>query len=312
MSNIFQTDDSKLIEKFIQGSNQLLANDRIRLEVNGTVSQLISRNGDPLALMYLQSKPRTVIVKQKSPFLASLDTSLQAQGFVHMGDASRVGFIEYKYYIAPSGYQVLYTDPAILWKKWWPTERFQNKRRFNMDILVRFKDNWYPIQDIVVSAGNFTIKTIAGQLLLNRDGKALWLAQIVEEKSIDPKQNDRPVPSTFTDLKTSQTEFFPEVHWRSLSPGESSCSTATQSLASLPEVIVEDRENLTEVLTQSPSTTIEELQQKLNAQLESNAEIQAKYKKMKQRASIAEQRLEVVYKYLAKLGISPQDIYQLK
>jgi hypothetical protein len=50
----------------------------------------------------------------------------------------------------------------------------------------------------------------------------------------------------------------------------------------------------------------------LNAQLESNAEIKQKYKKWKQRASIAEQRLEVVYKYLAKLGINPQDIYQLK
>jgi hypothetical protein len=312
MSNIFQIEDSKLIEKFIQGSNQLLANDRIRLEVNGTVSQLISRNGDPLALMYLQSKPRTVIVKQNSPFLAPLDTSLQAQGFVHMGDASRAGFVEYKYYIAPAGYQVFYTDPAILWKKWWPTERFQNKRRFNMDILVSFKDNWYPIQDIVVSAGNFTIKTIAGQLLLKRDGKALWLGQIVEEKSTNTSQRDLVEPGTFTDLKTHKTEFSPEVRWRSLSPEESDRITAMQSLASLTEVIVEDRENLTEVLTQSPSTTLEELQQKLNDVIESNAKIQAKYKKWKQRASISEQRLEVVYKYLAKLGINPQDIYQLK
>jgi hypothetical protein len=304
MSNIFQIDDSKLIEKFIQGSNQLLANDRIRLEVNGTVSQLISRNGDPLALMYLQSKPRTVIVKQNSPFLAHLDTSLQAKGFVLMGDASRAGFVEYKYYIAPAGYQVFYTDPAILWKKWWPTERFQNKRRFNMDILVSFKDNWYPIQDIVVSAGNFTIKTIAGQFLLKRDGKALWLAQMVEGKSIDPNQIDRSVASTFTDLKTSQTEFPHETG--------SICLTATQSLASQRSVIAEDRDNPAEVLIESPSISIEELQQKLNTQLESNAKLREKYDKLKQRVSIAEQRLEVVYKYLAKIGIDPQDIYRVK
>jgi hypothetical protein len=298
MSNIFQIDDSKLIEKFIQGSNQLLANDRIRLEVNGTVSQLISRNGDPFALMYLQSKPRTVIVKQNSPFLAPLDTSLQAQGFVHMGDASRAGFIEYKYYIAPAGYQVFYTDPAILWKKWWPTERFQNKRRFNMDILVSFKDNWYPIQDIVVSAGNFTIKTIAGQLLLKRDGKALWLGQIVEAKSINPAQNDRVTSSTFTDLKTHQSEFSPEVHWPSLSPGASNHPTVTQAS-------VED-------LIPAPSLSIEELQQTLNDRLEANAKLQEKYNKLKRRAWIAEQRLEVIYKYLATIGINPQDIYQLK
>jgi hypothetical protein len=38
MVNIFQLDDNKLIEKFIQGSNQLLASDRMRLEVSGAVS----------------------------------------------------------------------------------------------------------------------------------------------------------------------------------------------------------------------------------------------------------------------------------
>ncbi len=303
MSNIFQIEDSKLIEKFIQGSNQLLATDRMRLEVNGTVSQLISRNGDPLALMYLQTKPRTVIVKQNSPFLAALDTSLQAQGFVLIGDASRTGFVEYKYYIAPAGYQVFYTDPAILWKKWWPTERFQNKRRFNMDILVSFKDNWYPIQDIVVSAGNFTIKTIAGQLLLKRDGKALWLGQIVEERSTDSTQNIQPLSGTSVDLQASQPESFPEVR---------SSYSSTQSLASLPEVIAKERDNQVAVMLQSEPITIEQLQQQLNAQLESNAKIKEKYKKLKQRTSIAEQRLEVVYKYLAKLGINPQDIYQLK
>jgi hypothetical protein len=296
MSNIFQIEDSKLIEKFIQGSNQLLATDRMRLEVNGTVSQLISRNGDPLALMYLQTKPRTVIVKQNSPFLAALDTSLQAQGFVSIGDASRAGFTEYKHYIAPAGYQVFYTDPAMMWKKWWPTERFQNKRRFNMDILVSFKDNWYPIQDIVISAGNFYIKTIAGQLELRRDDKALWLSQIVEEKSNNSTLNIQPVSGTLVNPQTPQLELSPEVR---------SSYSSTQS-------ITKEREKPAEVVVQTPPITIEELQQQLNAQLQSNAEIKQKYKKWKQRASISEQRLEVVYKYLDKLGISPKDIYQVK
>jgi hypothetical protein len=296
MSNIIQIEDSKLIEKFIQGSNQLLANDRMRLEVNGTVSQLISRNGDPLALMYLQTKPRTVIIKQNSPFLVALDTSLQAQGFVLIGDASRAGFAEYKHYIAPAGYQVFYTDPAMMWKKWWPTERFQNKRRFNMDILVSFKDNWYPIQDIVISAGNFYIKTIAGQLELKRADKALWLSQIVEEKSNNSTLNIQPVSGTLVNSQTPQLELSPEVR---------SSYSSTRS-------ITKEQEKPAEVLVQTPPITIEELQQQLNAQLESNAVIKQKYKKWKQRASIAEQRLEVVYKYLAKLGINPQDIYQLK
>ena len=36
-SNIFELDDTKLVEQFVQGSNQLLASTNLRLEVNGGV-----------------------------------------------------------------------------------------------------------------------------------------------------------------------------------------------------------------------------------------------------------------------------------
>jgi hypothetical protein len=299
MVNIFQLDDNKLIEKFIQGSNQLLASDRMRLEVNGSVSQLISRNGDPIAIMYLQDKPRTVIIKQNSPFLTALDSSLHAQGFVAIGDASRAGFIEYKYYITPPGYQIFYTDPAILWKKWWPTERFQNKRRFNMDILVSFKDNWYPIQDIVVSAGNFTLKTIVGQLSLKRDGKVLWLAQIVPaEQSTHFTDPSEPADnSTFTALETAP---------------QPKLSTRIGANYSSTKLTIKPPEHPLEVQVREQLAAIEELQQKLNAQIDANSELEQKCFKLEHRAAIAEQRLEIVYKYLATININPQDIYRVK
>ena len=125
-SNIFDLDDSKLVEKFVQGSNQLLASANLRLEVNGGASQLMTRAGDTLAIMYLQNKPRTVIIKHSSPFVELIDRLLIGQDFVMFGDASRAGFTEYRHYVTPAGYRVWYTDPAILWKKWWPTERFQD------------------------------------------------------------------------------------------------------------------------------------------------------------------------------------------
>ncbi len=131
-SNIFELDDSKLIEKFVRGNNQLLASNNLRLEVNGILSQLLARNGDPIAIMYLHNKPRTVIVKHSSPFLELIDRLLIEQDFVMFGDASRAGFTEYKHYVTPDGYRIWNTAPVILWKKWWPTERFQDKQRFNI------------------------------------------------------------------------------------------------------------------------------------------------------------------------------------
>jgi hypothetical protein len=178
MSSIFNSGDTKLIQKFVQGSNQLLSNDRVRLETSAGVSQVISQSGEILGIMYLQRQPRTALVKAGSVYAEKLAASLIDRDFVLLGDAKLPGFLEYRHYVTPAGYRVYYTEPAILWKKWWPTERFQNKQRFNMNILVRLNDNWYPIQTILVEAGQFTIKTLPGQIDIKSNEQLLWLCQI--------------------------------------------------------------------------------------------------------------------------------------
>jgi hypothetical protein len=178
MSSIFNSGDTKLIQKFAQGSNQLLSNDRVRLETNAGVSQVIAQSGEILAIMYLQRQPRTALIKSGSAYADKLSEHLIDRDFVLLGDAKLSGFLEYRHYVTPAGYRVQYTEPAILWKKWWPTERFQNKQRFNMNILVRLNDNWYPIQNIVVEAGRFTIKTLPGQIDIKSNEQLLWLYQM--------------------------------------------------------------------------------------------------------------------------------------
>jgi hypothetical protein len=178
MSSIFNSGDTKLIQKFAQGSNQLLSNDRVRLETNAGVSQVIAQSGEILAIMYLQRQPRTALIRAGSAYAEKLSEHLIDRDFVLLGDAKLSGFLEYRHYVTPAGYRVQYTEPAILWKKWWPTERFQNKQRFNMNILVRLNDNWYPIQNIVVEAGRFNIKTLPGQIEIKSNEQLLWLYQM--------------------------------------------------------------------------------------------------------------------------------------
>jgi hypothetical protein len=287
MSNIFDLDDTKLIEKFAQGSNQLLASANLRLEVGGNLSQLLARNGDLIAIMYLNSKPRTVIVKHGSSFLEVIDRLLIERDFVMFGDASRAGFIEYKHYVTPAGYRILHTDPAILWKKWWPTERFQDKQRFNMNILVSFKGSWYPVQNITVAGGTFTIKTIAGQLILKRDDKVLWLAQNVLDRA-----------------ETAGIE------------------TAEVATATLPAIDSFDRHPTTDLakkIQQKQSEInpdqawlmIKKLEQKLQAQIQVNGELEAQFHQLQERSEIAEQRLQIVCNYLQQIGVDPQDLDRL-
>ncbi|WP_310483576.1 hypothetical protein [Chamaesiphon sp. VAR_48_metabat_403] len=298
-SNIFELDDNKLIEKFVQGSNQLLASNNLRLEVNGGLSQLLARNGDPIAIMYLQNKPKTAIVKHSSPFLESIDSLLIERDFVMFGDATRPGFIEYKHYVTPAGYRIWNTDPAILWKKWWPTERFQDKQRFNMDILVSFKNSWYPVQNISVNAGKFTIKTIAGQLLLSREDKVLWLAQIMQESTgttgiLQPQADLAPIDASGERLRQRPTEM---------------TGFNTQSSEDLAKKIQQKQQGLN---ADQAWSMIKRLEQKLQAQIKSTAEAEDKAMKSEQRATIAEQRLQIVYKYLNSIDVNPQDIYSGK
>ena len=304
-SNIFELDDSQLIEKFIQGSNQLLASNNLRLEAHGALSQLLARNGDPLAkpigtiiaIMYLQNQPRTVIVKHSSPFLELIDRLLIDRDFVMFGDASRAGFTEYKHYVTPAGYRIWNTDPAILWKKWWPTERFQDKQRFNMDILVSFKNNWYPVQNIVVSAGTFTIKTIAGQLILKRDDKVLWLAQIMSENLTGVTANLQP------QIARSERD----RDWGA----EAQVKTGFEIQPSV-DLVKKIQQKQLEINPDQSWSIIKQLEQKLQAQIKSNREFSDKFNQLESRAIVAEQRLQIVYKYLQEIGVDPRDLYSGK
>ncbi len=285
MSNIFELDDRKLIEKFVNGSNQLLVSENLRLEVSASLSQLMTHHGESVAIMYLQNKPRTVILNNNSPFAEFIDSNLIDRDFVLIGDATRAGFTEYKYYVTPAGYRVWYTDPSILWKKWWPTERFQNKQRFNMDILVNIKDNWYPIQNINVHSGTFTIKTIAGQLVLKRDNKVLWLAQIMQESvSIPAAENIHKLPQTALQYQT-QPKYLPT------------------------DIAKKIQQKQSEINSDTAWTMIKKLEQKLQEQIKLCNEAEEKFNRSEYRAIIAEQQLKVIYRYLDKIGVNPQDIY---
>jgi hypothetical protein len=293
MSNIFELDDNQLIEKFVQGSDRLLATDNLRLEVNGGLSQLLGRNGDPIAIMYLQNKPRTVVVKNKSPFLELIDRMLIDRDFVMFGDASRAGFIEYKHFVTPAGYRIWHTDPSILWKKWWPTERFQDKQRFNMDILVSLKNSWYPVQNINVNAGIFTIKTIAGQIVLKRDDKVLWLAQAMSEHTAGATGNLQPaaIPATIAQVAGM---------------------TADGDRSSSDNLAKKIQQKQSEIEPDRAWSIIKKLEEKLQAQIKLNTETEEKFDRLENRAVIAEQRLQIIYKYLQEIGVNPQDIYSRK
>jgi hypothetical protein len=278
MSSIFNSDDIKLIEKFVQGSNQLLASDRVRMETTGIISQVVTKTGEVAAIMYLQSKPRTALVKTDSAYADRLEIQLQEQNFVLVGQSKRVGYVEYHQHIVPAGYKTWYTEPALLWKKWWPTERFQNKQRFNMNILVRMKDNWYPVQNIVVDAGIFTIKTLAGQITVRSSEQMLWLSQIPQDTEVISNGLDA----------WSQS---PEVQKESIKQDIPAPPTAM--MANVREAIVPPA-------PPSPQNQVQELERKLYKQQRATLIAEQRAIVAERRALAAEEKLAILQNKLQK------------
>jgi hypothetical protein len=268
MSSTFHTDDIKLVAAFVEGSNQLLTSDRARLEVTGIISQIITKTGEVAATMYLQSKPRTAVIKTDLEYTSKIEECLLTQNFVLMGNSKKAGYLEYHQYDTPVGYKIWYTEPTLLWKKWWPTERFQNKRRFNMNMLVQIKDKWYPVQNIVIDAGIFVIKTLVGQIRISSHEQLLWLSQIPVEDIAVVSGNDDAWSRS------------PEV-WKESSKQE------------LPKIAITSANEINVPAPPAAQAQIRELERKLYKQQQ--ATIVAE-----QRAMSAEQQLALLKKQLLK------------
>ncbi len=177
-------DDAALIQKFAEGTTELLASENLRIENLGGQIQLTTKKAEMLALITLAAKKRSALLKQGSQYFEQINEILLKNNFVNHGQAKQKDFIEYQQYKAPEGYQVFYTEAVTLWKKWWPTQKHGSQLQLN--ILFYTRNQWYPIQNITVAQAVFELKTLVGQINLNRFDKVLWAnklpqSQIVEE-----------------------------------------------------------------------------------------------------------------------------------
>ena len=163
-----------------------------------------------------------------------------------------------------------------------------------MDILVSFKNNWYPVQNINVNAGTFTIKTIAGQFAVKRDKKVLWLAQIMQEQT----------PITTIDVQPQP------ISTVATSPAAPAFDDRIYALSIPADLAQKIHQKQSEINPDRAWPMIKDLEQKLQAQIKLNTETQAKFNELEQRATIAEQRLQLVYQQLQPIGINPNQIYK--
>ena len=175
-------DDAALIQKFAEGTTELLASQNFLVENMGGQIQLTTKKAEILALIAIAAKKRSALLKQRSQYFEQINEILLKNNFVNHGQAKQKDFIEYQQYKAPVGYQVFYTEAVTLWKKWWPTQKHGSQLQLN--ILFYTRNQWYPIQNITVNQAIFEIKTLVGQITLNREDKVLWANKLPQPQIV--------------------------------------------------------------------------------------------------------------------------------
>ncbi len=182
-------DDATLIKKFVQGETQLLANQSLRIDSSFERIELTTRKGVIIGLYTLNKEPISILVRSGSDYNELLYQSLLEHHFILIGKSNQKGFIEYHQYIPPSGYKVNCTTTVLLWRNWWMGERNAHKHQIQMEILISFKNKWYPISEINSNQGVFNIKTLVGELTLHSGEKIIWVSKLSENSHQTSEEN---------------------------------------------------------------------------------------------------------------------------
>lgn len=183
--------DDDLIKHFIQDSLQnrevLLANANLTAQsahhANHSIqNQLLSKKEGLVASSQLNHEFPEFIIRDSSSFWKTLNYALAQHHFIpitqQFKNQPKVNnqFSSYQYVKIPQGYHMACTKAMDLWRLWWKySRRARHGSRLALDLLVRVRQTWYPIQNLEVSNGLLFIKTLVDETTLHGEDLIFWL-----------------------------------------------------------------------------------------------------------------------------------------
>lgn len=183
-------DSLDIIRSFLTQPEARHANDELRITATLYARQLLDRNSRTIATMAhssaLDTDPASVVsVRRETEFWPLLNQCLQEAGFAPQEVSKQSGFITFKQLAIPEGYQLRLTEARFMWRTWWTQQRGQRRNLgLQMQLLIRARDNWYPVQDVACNQGTLFIRTLVGEMALQGSDQVVWL----ERKGSAPMQ----------------------------------------------------------------------------------------------------------------------------
>jgi hypothetical protein len=171
-----------LIREFVQNSIQkkevLLSNPALTAQTVYKTNQLTAKSEGVIATVQLSNTPSEFSISPKSSQWELINQALAEYGYLLKGEVDGRGFYQYQYCEVPKGYQMHCTKSVFLWRAWWKYRKYTLRPGIPLELLIRRRDSWYPIRDLIISDGLLYIKTLGSEIAVDSEDLVTWLTKI--------------------------------------------------------------------------------------------------------------------------------------
>jgi hypothetical protein len=171
-----------LIREFVQNSIQkkevLLSNPALTAQTVYKTNQLTAKSEGVIAIAQLSKTLPEFWISPKSSQWELINQALAEYSYLLKGEVDSRGFYQYQYYEVPKGYQMHCTKSVLLWRAWWKYRKYTLRLGIPLELLIKTRDSWYPVRDLIISDGLLYIKTLGSEIALDSEDLVTWLSKI--------------------------------------------------------------------------------------------------------------------------------------
>ncbi|HEY9800968.1 MAG TPA: hypothetical protein V6D25_11465 [Leptolyngbyaceae cyanobacterium] len=180
----------ELLQEFVAQSIQkqeiLLANTNLQAHTDYKINQIIAKTEGVIATAQLTHTPLEFSVKATSSYWELINEALANYNYILTGEIDSRNCYKYQYCEIPKGYQMHCMKSVHLWRAWWKYRKNTLQVGIPLDLLIRNRNSWYPIRDLIISDGLLYIKTLGSEIAVHSNDLIIWLSKAGEKFTILP------------------------------------------------------------------------------------------------------------------------------
>lgn len=171
------------VHNSIQKQEVLLSNSVLTAQTVYRSNQVMTKAEGVIATAELAKEPATFSINATSSHWEVMNEALADYSYILTGEIDHRGFYEYRYCQIPSGYKMHGTKSVHLWRAWWKYRKYALQLGFSLELLIRYRNAWYPIRDLTISDGLLYIKTLGNEIAVHSEDLVIWLSRTQTNKN---------------------------------------------------------------------------------------------------------------------------------